>query len=282
MRTVVWTGLALATLLLSSSRAAAFSAGPNNALTGAPGEGTCADCHGNLNTGSGAFALSTVAAGYAPGETLTVAIALAQTGQRRWGFELTALDGANQRAGTLLLANATTTQLSTAATGRQYAKHTSAGTFNGTLDASPGWAVRWIAPAQGVGPVTFYAAGNAANGNGASTGDFIYTTTLTLSDQATAVPDPAVLVLAQNHPNPFNPATVIRYAPATAGPARLRVYDAAGRLVRTLVDGWREAGPQAVRWDGRDEAGVPSASGAYLYVLEAGGRRVARTMTLLR
>ncbi|MBE0567026.1 MAG: hypothetical protein IH621_13780 [Krumholzibacteria bacterium] len=93
---------------------------------------------------------------------------------------------------------------------------------------------------------------------------------------------PAQTRLAANAPNPFNPATVIRYEVGTAGPVRLRVYDAAGRLVRTLLDAHHEPGPGASRWDGCDAAGRPVASGVYLYRLETADRVLTRPMTLLK
>ncbi len=83
-------------------------------------------------------------------------------------------------------------------------------------------------------------------------------------------------------PNPFNPATEISFEMAVAGPARLTVYDAAGRLVRTLFDGERDAGHQAVFWHGRDDAGHAVAAGVYLYRLEIGELVQTRAMTLVK
>jgi flagellar hook assembly protein FlgD len=90
------------------------------------------------------------------------------------------------------------------------------------------------------------------------------------------------LTLEQNHPNPFNPATVIRFALPQAGPVELAVYDLAGRRVRRLIRGEREAGPHAVRWDGRDEHGQRAPSGMYVYRLEAAGESLTRKMLLVK
>jgi len=62
---------------------------------------------------------------------------------------------------------------------------------------------------------------------------------------------------------------------------RLAVYDAAGRLVRTLLDGAAGAGPQAVTWDGRDEMGRRLASGVYNCELAAEGARTTQAMVML-
>ncbi|MGH2571085.1 MAG: FlgD immunoglobulin-like domain containing protein, partial [bacterium] len=98
---------------------------------------------------------------------------------------------------------------------------------------------------------------------------------------------PAASWLRQNAPNPFRPSTSIAFGIPDAGNVHLRIFDTAGRLVRTLVDEPRAAGRWAEPWDGRDAAGRPVAAGVYLYRLEAsgeGGRSVdeTRKMTLLR
>jgi len=85
-----------------------------------------------------------------------------------------------------------------------------------------------------------------------------------------------------NHPNPFNPATEIRYLVSADGPVRLDVLDARGRRVVVLVDEHQPAGTQAVRWDGRTKNGTDLASGVYFCRLRAGGRTETRKMVLLR
>ncbi len=65
-------------------------------------------------------------------------------------------------------------------------------------------------------------------------------------------------------PNPFNPATTLRFSTESAGTARLTIHDPRGRLVRTLVNDALPAGEHAARWDGRDDAGRATAAGVYL------------------
>jgi hypothetical protein len=181
------TALGFLSLLLVASGAAAYSGGPPNARTGAPGESTCADCHGNLNVGPG-YASASGPATFLPGETLDIYVEVAHDGQQRWGFEITALDGSDQPVGQFVLVEPARTQLATEpGTGRQYAKQTAAGTDLGTPDVSPGWTVRWASPADPIESVTFYVAGNAADGNGSTSGDFIYTGSLHYDDTQTAI-----------------------------------------------------------------------------------------------
>ena len=86
---------------------------------------------------------------------------------------------------------------------------------------------------------------------------------------------PATYSLGQNYPNPFNPVTHIRFALPQAGNVTLTVYDMTGRVVSTLVNGYKSAGRYDVTFDGTNLA-----SGAYIYRLEA-GRNFVETKKLL-
>jgi hypothetical protein len=103
---------------------------------------------------------------------------------------------------------------------------------------------------------------------------------------ASAVNDPAAsasrAVLQGATPNPFNPRTAIRFDLPKAGAVRLSVFDVAGRLVRTLVDGGLAQGSHEYAWDGRDEAGRAVGSGSYLARLEFGGAVETVRMGLVR
>ncbi len=83
-------------------------------------------------------------------------------------------------------------------------------------------------------------------------------------------------------PNPFNPRTEIAFAVPENGPTRLSIVDARGRKVRTLIDASLIAGDHAAVWDGRDEGGRSVAAGVFLAVVEQGGSRVAKRLTLVR
>ncbi len=86
-----------------------------------------------------------------------------------------------------------------------------------------------------------------------------------------------------NFPNPFNPHTSVSFQMPSSGTADVRVYDAAGRLVRTLLAGdERDAGSHQVVWDGRDDAGRGVAAGVYFSRIIAGGREASAKMVLLK
>jgi hypothetical protein len=101
----------------------------------------------------------------------------------------------------------------------------------------------------------------------------------------TGVPEePAAfaLRLEQNLPNPFNPKTTIRFALPSAGEATLRIFDASGRRVATLVEGPQAAGPQEIVWEGRDDSGNALPTGMYFYRLQHAGGEQTRKMLLLK
>src|ERR1044072_5214360 len=159
----------------------AFSAGPPAGYTGAPQEEpeACAECHVPPDAGTGRISI-TAPQTYVPGQTypITVTHTNIDPTRLRWGFELTVLDNASdEKAGELHNINGLTQVLNNAGPGsaRQYIEHTSAGTFVGQQNTAS-WTFNWTAPPTDVGPVTFYAAGNQANNDGNTSGDFIYKT----------------------------------------------------------------------------------------------------------
>jgi hypothetical protein len=98
--------------------------------------------------------------------------------------------------------------------------------------------------------------------------------------------DPLALVnhLGDNYPNPFNPTTTIKYSIAEKGRVTLKIYDAAGRLIRTLVD--QDQAPQTsgfeTIWNGLNDQGRRVASGVYFYRLNAKDFSQTKKMVLLK
>ncbi|PYS98429.1 MAG: hypothetical protein DMF63_16230 [Acidobacteria bacterium] len=159
-----------------AEHAIAFSDGPPAGFTGAPGEETCANCHFGPTTG-GTFTVMQAPANYVPGQSYQIVVRHenADVSLHRWGFQLTALAGTSM-AGSFANLGGGLTQIVGGQGGRDYIEHTSAGTFNNQTGSAQ-WTFNWTAPATNVGPVTFYAAGNQANGDGMAGGDRIITAT---------------------------------------------------------------------------------------------------------
>jgi hypothetical protein len=73
--------------------------------------------------------------------------------------------------------------------------------------------------------------------------------------------------LEQNYPNPFNPTTMIRYHLPRSDRVELDIFNLRGQKIKTLVDESQTAGVYELIWDGRDDFGLPVASGIYVYRL---------------
>lgn len=73
----------------------------------------------------------------------------------------------------------------------------------------------------------------------------------------------AQALLPANHPNPFNPQTTISFTLPETCRVEVAIYDAAGRLVKTLVQGHLASGPHSLIWDGRTNGGTRAACGVY-------------------
>jgi hypothetical protein len=90
------------------------------------------------------------------------------------------------------------------------------------------------------------------------------------------------LTLSQNLPNPMREGTRIVFGLTREADLTLRIYDAAGRMLRTLREGRFGAGSYDVAWDGSSESGAPLASGVYFYRLETSTSTLTRRMALIR
>ncbi len=100
-----------------------------------------------------------------------------------------------------------------------------------------------------------------------------------------AVDDPAVPVafrVDQNFPNPFNPATTIRFALPAAARTSVVIYDVKGRAIKTLVDSELEAATHTFQWRGRDDQGRSASAGIYFYRVTSGDHQAVGRMALIK
>ena len=93
---------------------------------------------------------------------------------------------------------------------------------------------------------------------------------------------PEVFALGNNYPNPFNPATTIKYQLPQATDVRLEIFIVVGQVVRTLVADPQDAGRYTVQWDATNDGGQPLSSGIYFYRLQAGDFQEVNKMLLLK
>jgi len=113
-------------------------------------------------------------------------------------------------------------------------------------------------------------------------GEVFFSTSDLMIESATSSSDESTNQLGielSNYPDPFADHTSLRFSLSAPGHVTLRIFDIAGRFVRTLIDSDTPAGLQSRIWDGTDEGGVSVANGAYLVRLEhTGGVETKRVL----
>lgn len=176
-------------------RADASASGPSPSFTSAPiqnecptcpRENNCTACHSGAqpNAGPGSVTISGLPANYRPGQVIPLTVTTSDPNAVIYGFQMVAVNRLGENVGTLAVPSGTPAQMQII-TGfvngnqRRYIEHTVNG-VTPTQFGSKSWTFNWTAPAERVGKLGFYAAGNGANSDGSSSGDSIY-----LSSKAT-------------------------------------------------------------------------------------------------
>ena len=158
--------------------------------TGAPGHSSCLGCHNPTGaTGDVTLDFSDLA-GYEPGTSYQIQVTISDPGKLRFGFAMAARDADNTstNVGTLSAGSA-----DTATQGVGQIAHRNAP----FVADSHTFTVNWQAPARGVGDVTFYVAGVAANGNRSNGGgDNVYVRNFTIAEQVAQVNMPPSIAVA--------------------------------------------------------------------------------------
>ena len=170
----------------ATQKISASANGPSASHTGAPGEDNCASCHSNfdVNSGSGAIAITGIPAIWRNGQQYPLTVTASQEDAVIYGFQLTAIDDTGTRIGTFTLpveANPRSKVISGIVAGNQrlYVEHTESGLFLPMTFGYNNWTFTWNAPANGRGRVRFFVAGNSANSDASTNGDYIYTRSYT-------------------------------------------------------------------------------------------------------
>ena len=218
---------------------------PSGGQSGAPGEQNCTSCHsGATQNGSAENLLiltNDIGMGmtqYTPGATYTVNLSMASNPAKK-GFQVTALNPANEMAGNFVPGGNTQIKTATISGGqRKYATHKN----TSNTATTQVWSWTWEAPATEQGPVTFYVATNKANNNNNDNGDLIYLSQhVFLNDDASL--DDSV------KENNFNvgysaekDAVLISYATLSILPTSLNLVNLEGKSVFSKKLGATEVG----------------------------------------
>lgn len=201
-------GILLAIGIISTLAFTVFEDNGKAGYTGSPGEPTCntTNCHTGQQTNSmgGSVVISCPELPgwqYTPGTTYNIAVTVTQTGRSLFGLGFEALLENGQNAGTLIAGTDNQIKSKTIlGVSRKNIVHELDG---GATADSHTFNFTWTAPATDEGLVTFYCSGNAANGNGQKSGDYIYTTTQVVTPPPAAINENGVELTRINlYPNP--------------------------------------------------------------------------------
>jgi hypothetical protein len=176
-----------------------MSAGAPQGCSGAPSDQvTCKNsgCHNGspITTVSGWITSTIPVGGYTPGVAYTITATASYNGLNKFGFEITPEDAQGNMLGTLVNTSPQTQILF----GNKYITHTSSGNSNPN---SKTWTFNWIAPPSGSGPLKFYGTFACCDGDGSPLGDFVYYSTLDVTEAPTPGVDAGILPIV--YPNVF-------------------------------------------------------------------------------
>jgi Reeler domain/Secretion system C-terminal sorting domain len=234
MKRVLLVGTTCLMALTMPFEARTRSSGAPAGRTGSPADGglTCnaAGCHSGSAVNSGSGSISVVGQNtYVAGQTVPLSITVEEDGVSRIGFQVSAIsDNTGAHVGTFNIVDGSQTKF--ASNNPNYVTHTTApfGASSRTFE------VEWVAPASHVGVVMFYISGNAANGNGTSLGDHIYTSQYPLAESATGTetePLPSHFAVTSAYPNPVADQALVAVNLPTPDGLTVRVLDLLGREV---------------------------------------------------
>jgi len=93
---------------------------------------------------------------------------------------------------------------------------------------------------------------------------------------------PRTVALGPGIPNPTAGRTSVTYTIPRSSRMTLGIFDVSGRLVHSLVDGWREAGTHTIEWSGDTHTGGRARPGVYLFRLQMADAAMSRRIAVLR
>lgn len=223
----------------------AYYYGPTPGHTNSPFDGQSCDvggCHNShlLQTAKPWITSNVPVTGYTQDSVYTFTARAVYTGFTSFGFQISPQSTGGSPLGTLIVSNATATQIQTMGS-LQYIEQTQ-NAYQGT--DSVVWTFQWKAPVKGTGPVTFYGCFNCGNGNSSAAGTYVYPATLTVQESAT---DGINNIVSDNtsfsvFPNPAKEQLNIAYNLKATTNVEVNMYGVDGRKISNLSNGMVNGG----------------------------------------
>jgi len=207
------------------------------AVTGAPGEANCTQCHSDgavlaANATNGIAAAGLTA--YEVGQTYTF-VAGTTVGVNN-GFQMTVLDNSGAKAGSFVVGAANTAIQTNG--GKEYINHST---------KSAAFTFEWTAPSVDMGPLTAYFSVNGSNGNNNTMGDGIYVGTISIPSAATSgltnhqKQDEKVNMFFNENSNELN----VKYSLKEKSNLMVQVVDLSGKIIEEVQLGQKSFGPHS-------------------------------------
>jgi len=282
MKKIITTlSLLLVTLVSTSAFMYKYSSGIAG-YTGAPGETSCANpgCHSGGTSTSSAITITATPSftngEYVPGTTYTISVVANAAGFTHYGFGCEILDDFSTSVGTMQTISGAGVKLLNAGS-RRNAVHSTPKTANsGTATFN----FKWVAPDEGGGNITIYAAANAVNLNGVMSGDFpIAPVNLVVAEGAA----PVNTAIRSNekttrydvsvYPSPANGFTTLSYFLNASQTIAVELIDISGKTVKELVNEKQDTGDHEHLLNLES---VPA--GVYFIKLSADNQKVAQKL----
>ena len=237
---------AAALILLSSAHYMNYNPDGKIGFNGSPGEQTCgkSTCHDSfaLNSGSGSVSVTVVGAEsgfFVPGQQYTVEVTVAQSSAVLFGFGCEALLSSGANAGTLTAGSGSHTGNATVSGNSR--RTVTQNENSGLASGSKTWSFTWTAPAA-ADDVVFYVVGNAANNASGENGDYIYTTSVSLSPVVGVLEVDVENIELSVYPNPTSDEIQLQYQLQRAGEVEVEIYNVSGGLVKSFGKNGKPAG----------------------------------------
>lgn len=225
--------LAIPALFLVFTSEVYYPGGSPGGRTGSPGDGgaNCSACHNDFTpiNQPGWILSDIIGTGYTPGEEYTIVVAGFDPEAVKFGFEATAEDQAGTKVGTFDPGLTGMTQL---CNNNNAVTHTLLGNTP-ISDTGTVWVFTWTAPMESVGDITFYAAINAANGNGNTGGDQIHLSQFTASPSV-GIKDNLASETVRFYPNPATDFIYVESNPETQENSFIDIFDLHGQVVKRV------------------------------------------------
>jgi hypothetical protein len=216
---------------------------------------------------------------YVPGTVYPVNVTVTRTGTSKFGFGFEALQSNGTNGGSLSITNGVKTQLKNAVVAgniRTNVVHRN----NGGLSAnSHTFSFIWTAPVTNIGNITFYTAGNAANGFNNTAGDFIFTSSQIITPSTVGLNDEHEIISSMSvYPNPVSDLVSVELNTRNSSDIQIHIVDITGSVVQVFNFTKPGTGHRVFE----NTIGEDIKNGVYILQAVAGAQTVSKRIVVIR